>query len=207
MTRPVRVEHGWVETVRVIKLGGSLLEWPELASRLRAWLAVQPPAVNVAIVGGGALVDKLRALDAAHSLSPETSHWLAIRAMSIMAAAVAELVPEAILVDEVEHLDFSESGPLQILDAQRFLRAEHGSADALPASWDVTSDSIAARVAAVLQAQELVLLKSTLTPDATDLVSLAVSGYVDACFPHAAQSLAVRYVNLRSDDFAEVTTE
>lgn len=197
MTRPVRV----------VKLGGSLLEWPELAVRLRAWLAVQPPAVNVMIVGGGALVDKLRELDAASAFAPETSHWLAIRAMSITAAAVARLIPEARLVEAIEQLEFSESGSLQILDAQQFLSQEHGSADALPASWDVTSDSIAARVATIMGASELVLLKSSLPSDATNLESLARSGYVDAYFPRAAKSLVVRCVNLRSEDFPEVTAD
>jgi aspartokinase-like uncharacterized kinase len=194
MTRPVRV----------VKLGGSLLEWPELATWLRAWLAVPPPAVNVMIVGGGALVEKLRELDAVHALPVETSHWLAIRAMSITAAVVAGLMPEAKLVEAIEQLEFSESGPLQILDAQQFVSREHGSAAALPASWDVTSDSIAARVATVLHAHELVLLKSSLPAGPTNLESLARSGYVDAYFPSAAKSLVVRCVNLRSPDFAQV---
>lgn len=194
MTRPVRV----------IKLGGSLLEWPELASRLRAWLAVQPPAANILIVGGGALVEKLRELDAVHALPVETSHWLAIRAMSITAAVVAGLMPEAKLVEAMEHLDLSESSSLQILDAQHFLSQEYGSAESLSASWDVTSDSIAARVAAVLQAHELVLLKSSLPTESENLESLARSGYVDAYFPGAAKSLVVRCVNLRSPDFAQV---
>lgn len=197
MTRPVRV----------IKLGGSLLEWPELAVRLRAWLAVQSPAANILIVGGGALVDKLRELDAANAFAAETSHFLAIRAMSVTASAVAGRLPEARLVEAIEQLDLADSDTLQILDTQRYLSREHGTADALPASWDVTSDSIAARVATVLRADELVLLKSALPPSATDLESLAVSGYVDAYFPGVACSLSVRYVNLRSDDFAEVTTD
>ena len=191
--------------VRVIKLGGSLLEWPELAARLRAWLAVQPPAANILIVGGGALVDKLRELDAAHSLPAEASHWLAIRAMSITAAVVAGLMPESMLVEAMEHLDLSESSSLQILDAHRSLSQEHGSAESLPASWDVTSDSIAARVATVLHAGELVLLKSSLPAGPANLESLARSGYVDAYFPSAAKSLVVRCVNLRSPDFSQVT--
>lgn len=197
MTRPVRV----------IKLGGSLLEWPELAARLRAWLAVQSPAANILIVGGGALVDKLRELDAAKAFASETSHFLAIRAMSVTASAVAGQLPEARLVEAIERLDLADCDTLQVLDTQRFLSREHGTAEALPASWDVTSDSIAARVATALEAHELVLLKSSLPPRATSLESLARSGYVDAFFPRAAQSLLVRCVNLRSDDFAEVTTD
>ncbi len=190
--------------VRVIKLGGSLLAWPELAARLRAWLAVQPPAANILIVGGGALVEKLRELDASQALSSETSHWLAIRVMSITAAVVAGLIPEATLVEAMEHLDLSKFSSLQILDAQYFLSQEYGSAESLPASWDVTSDSIAARVAEVLHAGELVLLKSSLPTEPANFESLARSGYVDAYFRRAAQTLVVRCVNLRSPEFAQV---
>ena len=33
--------------VRVIKLGGSLLDWPEFPQRFRAWLKLQPSAANL----------------------------------------------------------------------------------------------------------------------------------------------------------------
>ncbi len=204
MTRPARADNARITRVRIVKLGGSLLDWPELASRLRAWLAVQPPSVHVLIVGGGALVDTLRELDAAHALPPETSHLLAIRAMSITAALVAGLIPEARLVDAIERLDRSELGSLQILDVQKFLIQDQASGNPLPASWDVTSDSIAARVATALEAAELVLLKSALPAGWTNLESLARSGYVDAYFPRAAYSLRVRCLNLRGPNFEQV---
>ena len=53
---------------RVIKLGGSLLEDPHLRSRFAIWLARQIPANNVVVVGGGGLVDALRAIDRAQQL-------------------------------------------------------------------------------------------------------------------------------------------
>jgi len=206
MTRRERVEERTV-SVRVVKLGGSLLEWPQLAERLRAWLAIQPPAANILIVGGGTLVDALRKLDAAERLPSDTSHWLAIRAMGVTAAMVASLLQEARLVGAIEQLEFTECCPLQILDVGHFLRNDEHSADALPASWDVTSDSISARVASVLQANELILLKSSLPAGSSHLQTLADNGYVDAYFPRVAGSLQVRCVNLRSEDFAEVTFE
>lgn len=190
--------------VRVIKLGGSLLDGAELPARLRTWMAAQSPAANLLIVGGGPLVDALRALDSAHRFSAETSHWLAIRAMGVTARLVAELVPEACFVDDAAKFWFDPAGPLSILDVESFLRAEQGREDALPASWDVTSDSIAARVAQVLEAAELVLLKSALPPEPMSLEQLAETGFVDAFFPIAAGCLrVVRLVNLRDPNFAE----
>ena len=204
MTREARVSDAPLAPVRVVKLGGSLLEWPELGSRLQAWLAVQPRAANVLIVGGGALVDKLRELDAAHKLPAAASHLLAIRAMTVTAALVAELLPRARLIEAIEQLDRSELASWQILDVWRFLRLDQASPDPLPASWDVTSDSIAARVALALEADELVLLKSALPAGPENLESLARAGYVDAYFPRAAQSLRVRCVNLRCSNFSQV---
>ena len=190
--------------VRVVKLGGSLLEWPELDARLREWLALEPPAVHVFVVGGGALVEKLRELDRAHAFPPETAHWLAVRAMSLTAGALARWLPDWTLVESLDALRLSGSQPPQIFDVDRFLRADQATPDALPASWEVTSDSIAARLATALGAGELVLLKSALPNGSVGCEAWALSGYVDAYFPRAAAQLRVRAVDLRSDGFRQV---
>ncbi len=190
--------------VRVIKIGGSLLDWPELPIRFRRWLVAQPPAGNVIVVGGGPIVEGLRTVDRAHRLSIESSHWLAIRAMSLTARIAAELLPESRLIDSLEQVDRVLGGPPQLLDIEPFLRAEQGSADALPSGWDVTSDSIAAHLVQKLGASELVLLKSAPAPAGATIQSLVEAGYVDAYFPRAARGLAVRCVDFRSESFLEV---
>jgi aspartokinase-like uncharacterized kinase len=183
------------EPLRVIKLGGSLLDWPELPSAFRTWLAAQPAAVNVLIVGGGAIVDGLRHLDQVHRLPPETSHWLAIDAMGLTARLARELLPEARLATGSE-LFYRPPGSLTIFDVQTFLRDDQSQADALPIGWDVTSDSIAAYVAQRFEASELVLLKSCPSPSG-ELSELARKGVVDPAFPRIAAGLNVRLVNLR----------
>ncbi|MCH8101706.1 MAG: hypothetical protein IIB28_00965 [Chloroflexi bacterium] len=50
------------QMVRVIKIGGSLLEDAKVAEAFYRWLAEQPAANNVIIVGGGCLVESLREL-------------------------------------------------------------------------------------------------------------------------------------------------
>jgi aspartokinase-like uncharacterized kinase len=184
-------------SLRVIKLGGSLLDWPELPTRLRRWLAAQPTATNVIIVGGGPIVEGLRTIDRAQRLSASASHWLAIDAMSLTARVLGELLPEARLTDSPTAVDTATLGTLWILDVVPLLRAEQGSASALPESWDVTSDSIAAHVAHQLKASELVLLKSAEVPQFQTVEELARAAHVDACFPRVAADLVVRCANLR----------
>lgn len=190
--------------VRVVKLGGSLLDWPEMIASLRVWLARQPAAANILIVGGGEFVEKLRVIERAHPLLPEATHWLAIRAMSLSAAIVSEQFPEAKRASSLEQLRLNDEPAPQILDVERFLREDRDTAHALPENWDVTSDSIAARVAQVLNACELVLLKSALPRGELSRESLARLGYVDAYFPRASKGRNVRAINLRDAGFPQV---
>ena len=66
---------------------------------------------------------------------------------------------------------------------------DEGRPDALPASWDVTTDSIAARIAVRLGAGRLALLKSADLPEGITREEAARLGLVDARFPRVARSL------------------
>jgi aspartokinase-like uncharacterized kinase len=186
------------EGVRVIKLGGSMLGEPLLADLFGDWLSEQPPLANVLVVGGGAVVDKLRERDRTEGLEPSDAHWLAIRAMSDTAAVVAELLGQVPLVQSLDRLQLRAPG-LEILDVERFLQDDARGDDPLPESWDVTSDSIAARLTSRLGTNELVLLKAAPAPTESDLESLSAAGYVDAYFPRAAVGLRVRFVCLAQE--------
>jgi hypothetical protein len=157
----------------------------------------------VVVVGGGSIVDALRAIDREQRLSPERSHWWAIRAMSLTAAIMAERIPEAELVDSLGRLPRPWSAGLWILDVEPFMRADARGAEPLPCSWETTSDAIAARVACAVGAGELVLLKSAL-PETASREAWSAAGYVDGCFARATGGVPVRCVNLRSDDYTEV---
>ncbi|MCC7086322.1 MAG: hypothetical protein IT427_15065 [Pirellulales bacterium] len=197
--------------MRVLKLGGSLLDWPPLVVALRRWLALQAPAMNVLVVGGGELAEAIRRLDAVHRLPPRDAHWLAAATMQITARLFARLLAESRGIwpyADIAAQRREETGVL-IFDSWQFLREVEPTlpGERLPESWDATSDSIAARVAAALHADEFVLLKSALPPAACaalDGRELAAAGYVDAAFPRIAAGLScVRCVNLRDERFAE----
>lgn len=193
------------DPIRVIKLGGSLLEMDGLVERFRAWRAGQAPMRDVMVVGGGRMADAIRDAFARHGLSDEDAHWLCVQAMGVSAALVARLLPEATLVYAPCEVAASN---LAVLAPEAFLRKDESGPRPLPHTWDVTSDSIAARVADVLGAVELVLLKSALPGASVRLRDWAAAGYVDRFFPSAAAGLrVVRAVNLRDLRFEEARSD
>lgn len=179
----------------VVKVGGSLYDLPDLGPRLRQWLAAQNTSSALFVPGGGALADAVRELDATHGLGEETGHWLALRALTVAAHFLARLLPGSKVVS---HPDQWRRGTVAVLDAHSFALADEGKLDALPHSWAVTSDSIAARAARVAGARRLLLLKSVAIPDNMNLHEAARRGWVDAFFPKAAGGeLEVRSVNFK----------
>ncbi|MFO0879393.1 MAG: hypothetical protein U0840_18760 [Gemmataceae bacterium] len=176
----------------VIKLGGSLLNLPNLHERLLNFLHALYTSTWLIVPGGGASADVIRDLDRTHHLS-EAAHWLALRACTLNAHLLHHWLPHAPLVSEP--VGFRGQG---ILDPFTFCQRDEGQPDALPHTWEATSDSVAARVAGLAQA-DLLLLKSIALPPPIDWDEAARAGHVDPLFPHLVRRdrLRVRVINLR----------
>lgn len=186
--------------IRVVKLGGSLLALPDLRARFARWLAAEPSARSVLIVGGGPAVDRIRERHAQGELDDERAHWAAVEAMRDNARRLlAAGVIDAAWVGQVDELPGAAPG-LFALDPLRFLREADPRLEGgpLPASWDATGDTIAARVARALAADELALLKSVTPRVGASLDALSAEGVVDRMLPRAAGPLRVTIVNLRA---------
>ncbi len=189
--------------IAVVKLGGSLYDLADLGPHLRRWLAEQCAGRRVVLIpGGGPLVEAIRHLDRCHGLGEETSHWLALRALSVNAHFLASLLPSADLIGDVDELGRSwENNRLPVLDVHEFARGDEQRTGHLPHNWAVTSDAFAARAAVVLRASHLILLKSTTIPPGVDWMEAGRLGLVDALFAEvlrdAPADLRIRTVNLR----------
>jgi 5-(aminomethyl)-3-furanmethanol phosphate kinase len=184
----------------IIKIGGSLFDWPDLGPRLRDWLDANAPPESILVPGGGRFADIVRDFDLDHGLGDEAVHRLALQAMTINAQLLAALIPGSCVIDGPDLAELLwEQKRRPILDALAF--CESDDADALPHTWAVTSDSIAARLAVVAGATELVLVKSA-SPPPGDVAAWAECGYVDAWLPRmlAGTDIRVRAVNLRMGD-------
>jgi aspartokinase-like uncharacterized kinase len=191
---------------RVVKLGGSLFDLPDLPARFRLWLGGQPAMPTVLVAGGGKMVDVLRAADRLHGLGETVSHWLCIRVMTLHAEMLSALFPEAVLCRSLAQWNAVSPSGLTILDPWIFLREEEPRliGTSLSASWQVTSDSIAARFAQAVGAGELALLKSAPPAPGWTLAAAAAVGYVDSFLPRLAGALPpVRCVDLRSMEFSQ----
>ncbi len=153
----------------------------------------------ILVPGGGRAAAAVRELDRRHGLGEEHSHWLALSAMALNARFLAAWLPRAAIAGCVkECLEEWRRGYLPVLDAQAFALGDEGQSGCLPHSWDVTSDSVAARAAAVIGARRLVLLKSRTLPVGTTWEEASRQGIVDSHFPAVAgRGFAVEVINLR----------
>ena len=236
----------------VVKLGGSLLDLPDLMNRLKALTEQLSPAPVLVITGGGVAADLVRTLDQRFGLTPEQAHWTAIAAMSFNASLLERLNVEfRVVTDRLAAEAVWSARQIAVLDALAFLQSEErllrreiserttvavgsqaasvsrhrvhpgGSAascatpttgaeaveppgqvrwrlnnNQLPASWDVTSDSIAAWVAARWPASELVIAKSceAVSPCIGTLIE---TGMLDPFFRNVVGTAKIQWLNLR----------
>ena len=183
--------------VVVAKVGGSLFDLPDLRDRLMNWVAALPDHRILFVPGGGRLADCIRQLDQQHGLGEGKAHWLALRALSVNALFLSDLLGAPV----VSSLDERE-GAFAVLDAHAFCLRDEDRKGALGHSWRVTSDSVAARVAAVVGG-EVVLLKSVDRSAEMTWADAARAGIVDETFPELVSTFRIRarWVNLRSSEF------
>jgi aspartokinase-like uncharacterized kinase len=188
----------------VVKVGGSLLDLPALGTHLRHWLGSLDTRKVLLMAGGGPTADVIRVLDRIHALGEEAAHWLALRALSLNAFILQAMLPHAQVIGTWQDAPALWSrGVAAIVDAFPFARADEKHADHLPHRWEVTSDSLAARLAIVAGARELVLLKSVSIARGMSWTEAARLGHVDPFFAQVGEQASSRGIVVRSIDFRE----
>lgn len=180
----------------VVKVSGSLFDLPDLGPKLKLWLDELDADRILLVPGGGAMADVVRELDRIHHLGEVAAHCVALGAMAVGGLFLASLQITTALIRDVS---VTRAGVrIYIVDALGFGSDDIRREDRLPCSWKVTSDSIAARVAQVSKAEQLILLKSISVPPGTRWDEAAEQGWVDPYFAQAVHSLPqVSVVNFR----------
>lgn len=109
---------------------------------------------SLVIIGGGEFANLIRKYDELLNLSDEVSHNTAIDSMDILAKLVNDKVSSSKLVYDIESAHkVSDEGFTPILIVSKILKEN----DPFECSWDVTSDSIAAYVSNLLNANLLIV--------------------------------------------------
>ena len=134
---------------QVVKIGGSL--FPDYAIDLADKLKSTDSCI---VLGGGEFANLIRKYDSEQHFSEEVNHWTAIDCMDIIAKLVNDKVESAKLAYSIDDVNkISDEGFTPIFVVSEFLRVE----DPFECSWDVTSDSIAAYIAHLLNAKLLIV--------------------------------------------------
>jgi aspartokinase-like uncharacterized kinase len=140
----------------VIKVGGSLAKDPERLSVLCHKLSELAKKYALVLVpGGGRFADAVREYDRRFALSSIVSHTMAILGMDQFGLLLSQVIPNSRVFCQLENAkEFSEAKDVPIFLPSHWLFQE----DPLEKSWDVTSDSIAAYFASMVNAEKVVLV-------------------------------------------------
>jgi aspartokinase-like uncharacterized kinase len=169
--------------VWIIKIGGSLQDSVHLQPWLDCILA-HGGGRAVLVPGGGRFADAIRLAQRRFGFDDTEAHRRAIRAMEEFATYLCARAPQLVPARDKPALlrSLAENKvPVWLPSAMALDQPD------LPATWDVTSDSLALWLAHELGAEGLVLVKSVAVDELMTLDELADNGVIDACFPDLFQ--------------------
>jgi len=182
----------------VLKLGGSLLEAPELD----AWLATTVGAGAgrcVVVPGGGPFADRVRDSQPRLGFSDAAAHDMALLAMAQTGHLLMDRQPALAPAASVEAIRaaWRQVRTPVWLPQPLALRA---AKDIRP-GWEVTSDSLSAWLAGRLGVPRLALVKSVPRPAvAPTLAAILAAGVVDEAFAHHCRASGVEVHLLARED-------
>jgi aspartokinase-like uncharacterized kinase len=141
--------------VTVLKIGGSLAEDPMTLTQLCRELSVLAKDHRIIVIpGGGEFADIARKLYKKYGFSDPVAHKMGILSMDQCGLFLSDIVVDSFVTYSLEEIRKSAKGKVPIFLPSTIMFRE----DPLEKSWDVTSDSIAAYIANLLQAQKLLLV-------------------------------------------------
>lgn len=139
----------------VLKLGGSLLESGRMSEVLS--LVAKRGRPVIVVPGGGNFADQVRQSQRDHGFDDATAHRLALFAMHQMANVIVSRAPHFAIAASLE--EFAIVGASNMVPV--WAPAAMALADeAIPKTWEMTSDSLAAWLAGLAGGVELALVKS-----------------------------------------------
>jgi aspartokinase-like uncharacterized kinase len=183
--------------MQVIKLGGSLSKSKDLSDCLNR--IARNSKDNIIIVpGGGDFADQVRLAQQQWRFNDVIAHEMAILAMQQMALLFKGLQPNFILKSTVAEIK-QQNYVTPIIWSPNINELNNAG---IAASWDITSDSLAAWLAAQLNATELILVKAA-SVSTDNLAQLSEQGMIDRAFMRFAAQADFRIHIFNKDRFYE----
>jgi aspartokinase-like uncharacterized kinase len=181
----------------IIKLGGSLSRTDSLINCLNAVEKNYRGRAAVIVPGGGAFADQVRLAQQHWQFDDHTAHHMALLAMQQMALMFKGLKPDFAIADTVAVILEQLNQQKTVIWSPDISELDNAG---IEASWDITSDSLAAWLAKTLSATELILIKSAVIDDSLSLNQLAEQQIVDEAFCDfvAQAAFKTRIVNAQS---------
>jgi 5-(aminomethyl)-3-furanmethanol phosphate kinase len=171
----------------IVKIGGSHISGPHIKDWLAA-IAVQAGAI-VIVPGGGPFAQAVRSAQASMGYDDSAAHWMALMAMAQFGRALQNLNSALTVSASRSAIRRAlKDGKVPVWSPEPMARAA-----ALPETWALTSDSLAAWLAGELGALHLLLVKhSHCEAAAVDVRRLVAGGVVDSLFPRYLKESGVR---------------
>lgn len=133
----------------------------------------------VIVPGGGAFADQVRLAQQHWQFDDNTAHRMALLAMQQMALMFKGLKPDFTIADTVAAIHDQLNRKKTVIWSPDIVELDNAGVEA---SWDITSDSLAAWLAKTVSATELILIKSAAIDANLNLQQLAEQNIVDKAF-------------------------
>lgn len=163
----------------VIKLGGSLSRTDALVDCLNAAEKNYQGRAVVIVPGGGAFADQVRLAQRRWQFGDTTAHHMALLAMQQMALMFKGLKPDLAIASTVAAIQEHTTEKKTVIWSPDIIELDNAG---ISASWDITSDSLAAWLATKVLATELILVKSTAIDASLSLLQLTEQNIIDKGF-------------------------
>ncbi len=182
----------------IVKLGGSLSQSDNLVKCLNRVEQNYPDRAVVIVPGGGAFADQVRLAQHHWQFDDKTAHRMAILAMQQMALLFNGIKSNFTIANSLLDIQKQLHKQKIVIWSPNIVELDKA---AIQASWDITSDSLAAWLAGVLSAKELILVKSAIINSSFSLQQLAKQNIVDNGFCDFVMQATFKIQIINQQDF------
>ena len=186
--------------MRIVKLGGSLMQDPAFLKHSLNTLAKQSKDKIVIVPGGGDFANQIRSLQKQWNFNQEIAHQMAILSMQQMALLFNSISPFLSIANTVSKIQQTLTHHSVVIWSPEI---QELNASKIKASWDISSDSLSAWLAEQLNAKQLIVVKSAKIPTKTNFVLMQKQGLLDKAFHQFTENASYKVNIINKHSFNE----